>query len=234
MAAVKLYTSWFCPFAQRAWIGLNYKGITYDYVEQDPYNKSPEWLAINQFGFVPAIVHQGKTVSESHVCLEYIDEAWPTEPYLFPRDPHSRANVRVWLDQISKSLTPPYYRILMMKEEEKRDEAKSEFLKAIKRFTDNMDPTGPFFTGADFGAVDASWAPFAYRIIHVLKFYRDFELPEKGYERYHLWWKEVQEVPAVKSTLVDICDLQESYKRYSDGTAKSAVADAIRKGRTLP
>lgn len=34
---VKLFTSWFCPFAQRAWIALEEKGVDYDYIEINPY-----------------------------------------------------------------------------------------------------------------------------------------------------------------------------------------------------
>ena len=34
---IKLYCSWFCPFAQRAWIALEEKGIDYQYVEINPY-----------------------------------------------------------------------------------------------------------------------------------------------------------------------------------------------------
>ncbi len=45
--------------------------IDFEYIEQDPYNKSPEWLAINPKGLVPAIVHQGRVVYESHVCIEF-------------------------------------------------------------------------------------------------------------------------------------------------------------------
>lgn len=43
----KLYCAWFCPFAQRAWIALEAKGVDFEYIEQDPYNKTPEWLSIN-------------------------------------------------------------------------------------------------------------------------------------------------------------------------------------------
>jgi len=36
-AAITLYCSWFCPFAQRAWIALEEKQIAYQYVEVNPY-----------------------------------------------------------------------------------------------------------------------------------------------------------------------------------------------------
>ena len=40
-AKPQLYCAWFCPFAQRAWIALNEKQVDYEYVETDPYNKTP-------------------------------------------------------------------------------------------------------------------------------------------------------------------------------------------------
>ena len=49
-AIPKLYSAWFCPFAQRAWIALLAKGTEFEYVEKDPYNKTPELLAANPRG----------------------------------------------------------------------------------------------------------------------------------------------------------------------------------------
>ena len=50
-----LHCAWFCPYAQRSWIALRHKGVDFEYKEQDPYDKSPEWLAINPRGLVPAL-----------------------------------------------------------------------------------------------------------------------------------------------------------------------------------
>lgn len=36
-AAITLFCSWFCPFAQRAWIALEEKNVSYQYVEVNPY-----------------------------------------------------------------------------------------------------------------------------------------------------------------------------------------------------
>ena len=38
----KLYTSWFCPFAQRVQLALEVKGLPYEYIDVDPYNKSKD------------------------------------------------------------------------------------------------------------------------------------------------------------------------------------------------
>ena len=119
-----LYNAWFCSFAQQAWLALLEKGVKFTYVEQDPYNKSPEWLAVNPRGLVPAIVHNGKLLVESTVCIEYVDEAWSTDRHLLPSDPYERAQVRLLSDHITKKVTPLYYQLLMKKTEAERAEAR--------------------------------------------------------------------------------------------------------------
>jgi glutathione S-transferase len=37
---MKLYSAWYCPFAQRTWTALLYKGVQFEYVEIDPYDKT--------------------------------------------------------------------------------------------------------------------------------------------------------------------------------------------------
>ena len=60
-------------------------------------NLSPEYLAINPNGVVPAFVHDGRPVIESAVMCEYIDELYPNDPKLTPSDPVERAAMRAWL-----------------------------------------------------------------------------------------------------------------------------------------
>ena len=34
---MKLYSAWYCPFAQRAWMTLVHKEIDFNLIEVDPY-----------------------------------------------------------------------------------------------------------------------------------------------------------------------------------------------------
>ena len=232
----KLYCAWFCPFAQRAWIALLYRHIEFEYVEQDPYNMTPEWLAINPRGLVPTIVHNGKSVYDSQICMEYIDEAWPGgNNALLPRDPYERALVRMWSDHISKKIVPPFYALLMKETEKERQESKDAILDNILLLTEVMSVDGPFFLGKDFGMVDIMLVPWAIRIPVLLKTMRNFEIPNDAkFARYHRWWNAVKELEAVKKTVQPQDKLMDKYQRYIDGTAKTQVADAIRKGTGLP
>lgn len=66
---------------------------------------TPEFLAVNPKGVVPAIVHNGNPVTESTVILEYLEDAFPERP-LRPASPLARARMRVWMQVPDVSLHP--------------------------------------------------------------------------------------------------------------------------------
>lgn len=57
---------------------------------------TPDYLAINPNGVVPALVHDGAVILDSSVICEYLDEMFP-HPALVPRHPAQRAAMRAWL-----------------------------------------------------------------------------------------------------------------------------------------
>jgi glutathione S-transferase len=65
-------------------------------------NLSPEYLAINPNGVVPAFRHDGRSIIESAVMCEYLDEVFPREPVLVPNSPVERAYMRGWLHYIDE------------------------------------------------------------------------------------------------------------------------------------
>ncbi|KAI1149497.1 glutathione S-transferase [Nemania diffusa] len=136
---LKLYGGWFCPFVQRAWIVLHEKRIAHQYVEINPYQKAPEFLALNPRGLVPtlavpaaAAATQGtngqggegggeKPLYESTIVCEYLDEAYSDETQhgqaLLPRgsapaDAYARARCRLWIDHVGSKILPAFYRVL--------------------------------------------------------------------------------------------------------------------------
>jgi len=86
--------------SQKVRICLAEKGVDWDNHPVDlanAENLSPDYLAINPNGVVPAFVHDGRPIIESTVMCEYIDEVWPGDPKLTPTDPVARADMRAWL-----------------------------------------------------------------------------------------------------------------------------------------
>jgi glutathione S-transferase len=97
MAEVKLHGFWYSPFTLRVVLTLKLKGIPYENIEEDRFNKSPQLLEYNPVHKkTPVLVHDGKPLCESMIIVEYIDEIWPQYP-LLPIDPYERAQARFWV-----------------------------------------------------------------------------------------------------------------------------------------
>jgi glutathione S-transferase len=62
-----------------------------------------EFLAINPDGQVPALVHDGETITETSVINEYLDDAFP-DPPLRPTSPIERARMRRWSQIVDEHL----------------------------------------------------------------------------------------------------------------------------------
>jgi len=131
-APTVLYSSWFCPYAQRAWIALEEKAVPYRYVEITPYEAAPwsgytkkalsleekarrypAFVKASARGLVPAIAHGAAALHDSMVCLEWVEEQWPHTAPLLPGTPAQRAHLRQWAVYASERIIPFYYKMLM-------------------------------------------------------------------------------------------------------------------------
>ncbi|KAI0425993.1 putative glutathione S-transferase [Xylaria sp. FL1042] len=250
---LKLFAGWFCPFVQRTWVTLEEKGIPYQYIEVNPYNKSPELLRSNPRGLVPFLeVAPGKSLYESNVLCEYLDEHYPDhKPRLRPSDDYERARARIWIDYVTSRVIPAYHRLLQFQPASyegdgaaRLDELRVELRKCLLEFVAAMADAarGPFFGGADFGLVDIALLPFATRLWVFDEFKGGLNIPEKGkggeddekWERWRVWHDAVQQRESFKNTLSDREHYVPIYKRYADDVAQSEVAKATRAGRGIP
>ncbi|KAI2633999.1 glutathione S-transferase [Xylaria nigripes] len=250
---LKLYGGWFCPFVQRAWIVLHELDIPHQYVEINPYQKAPEFLALNPRGLVPTLAVGGgaKPLYESTIICEYLDEAYGEEgAALLPRGrgkevAYERARCRLWIDHVGGKIVPAFYKFLQHTSGKGYtiEEARATLLGHILSFVKEMEDDGPWFLGEMFSMVDVMLAPWAKRLF-LIDHYKSggVGIPDEGmggddeklWGRWRKWFDAVMNRKSVLSTWSDDDLYIRAYKRYADDTTQSEVAQATRKGQKLP
>ncbi|GAA0166122.1 transferase [Lithospermum erythrorhizon] len=144
---VKLVGFWVSPFAQRVKWALKMKGVEYEYIEEDVWNKSALLLELNPvYKKVPVLVHNGKVLAESRIILEYIDETWKNAPLLMPQDPYERAMARFWADFSEKKVLEAGFEALCTRGE-RQEKAVSSTIEALEKLEQVLK--GKKFLGGD-------------------------------------------------------------------------------------
>jgi glutathione S-transferase len=65
-------------------------------------HKTEEYLGINPWGKIPAMLADGEVLTEAHAILSYIGDLAPPEKKLLPRDdPLQRAHAHEWMNFLS-------------------------------------------------------------------------------------------------------------------------------------
>ncbi|KAJ6171109.1 hypothetical protein N7470_000176 [Penicillium chermesinum] len=230
---LQLYGSCFCPFVQRVWIALEMKGISYQYIEIDPYAKPQALLEVNPRGLVPAVRHGDWGCYESSVIMEYLEDLNIGTP-LLPADAKLRAHCRLWADHINRNIVPAFYRVLQEQDQQKQIENAQELQEAFDKLIVAADPCGPFFMGSQPSFVDIQAAPWVLRLSRVLKPYRGWPDPEPG-TRWASWVAAINSDEHIQATTSTDELYLDSYERYAQNRPNtSLLANAINTGRSLP
>jgi glutathione S-transferase len=70
---------------------------THRFVDPAGFEQHSDWFKkINPRGQVPALDHDGRIITESTVICEYLEDAFPDQVPLRPRDPFKTAQMRIW------------------------------------------------------------------------------------------------------------------------------------------
>ncbi|XP_019161116.1 PREDICTED: probable glutathione S-transferase isoform X2 [Ipomoea nil] len=164
MSEVEVLGGPLSPFSFRVEIALKLKGIQYDFIQEEDYrfNKSPLLLKYNPVHKkIPVLLHNGKSLAESLIILEYIDETWDnnTAP-LLPKDPYQRAQARFWAKFIDEKCVAATRKILYAEESEK---ARDEVQGALNLLVDELNGK-TLFGGESVGLVDIAAIVVGYWI----------------------------------------------------------------------
>ena len=167
---IKFYCGWFCPFAQRAWIACEEKGIDYQYIDVNPYEvddknpggytkrtlplgvkreRYPEFVAVSPRGLVPGLDVSGEQVWDSMAVVEYINDRFDGPTFL-PGSALERAHVRIFIAQFNDRVWAPYMKMLMAQDAAVQEAARKALLEGCHELAKAMSTEGPFFLGDRF------------------------------------------------------------------------------------
>ncbi len=160
---MQLYSGTTCPFSHRCRFVLYEKGMDFQVIDVDLYNKPEDIAVMNPYNRLPVLVERDLVLYESNIINEYIDERFP-HPQLMPADPLMRARARLMLFNLEIELFSQIDPLESGKEKQVE--------KARAQVIDRLTELSPVFTrtkyimGDDFSMVDVAVAPLLWRLEH--------------------------------------------------------------------
>ncbi|MBD2677530.1 MULTISPECIES: glutathione S-transferase family protein [Nostoc] len=156
-----LYHSPISPNSRRVWITLLEKGLEFELVEieLDGEQLKPEFLAINPFHHIPALVDDGFKIIESLAILDYLEAKYPT-PAMLPKDAKDLAIARMVQLVTVNELLPattiflPQFLGLPGGDPEKIEKAKQKIATVLKFFESLLDDR-PYFGSENLTLAEA-------------------------------------------------------------------------------
>ena len=158
-----LYSGTTCPFSQRCRIVLYEKGMDFQIVDVDLYNKPEDIAVMNPYNRVPILVERDLQLYESNIINEYIDERFP-HPQLMPADPVMRARARLFLYRFEIEL---FSQIDLVEGSSAKNAEKARGI--IRESLVQMAPVfakQKFMLGEEFSMLDVAIAPLLWRLDH--------------------------------------------------------------------
>jgi RNA polymerase-associated protein len=159
-----LYSGTTDPFSQRCRNVLYEKGMDFQIIDVDMYNKPEDLAVMNPYNQVPVLVERDLVLYESNIINEYIDERFP-HPQLMPADPVMRARTRLFLFNFERELFV-HVQVLENSNNQKLIE------KGRSTIRDRLTQLAPimlknkFMLGDDFSMLDVALAPLLWRLDH--------------------------------------------------------------------
>src|ERR1041384_2289909 len=167
-----LYSGTTCPFSQRCRIVLYEKGMDFQIVDVDLFNKPEDLAVMNPYNKVPVLVERDLILYESNIINEYIDERFP-HPQLMPADPVMRARARLFLFNFEVELFA-HIDTLDHGNQKQQD-------KVRQHIADRLTELAPVFQkqkymlGDEFSMLDVAISPLLWRLDHY-----DIQLPKQA------------------------------------------------------
>lgn len=157
---MNLYSGTTDPFSHRCRIVLYEKGMDFEIIDVDLYNKPEDIAIINPYNRVPVLVDRDLVLHEANIINEYIDERFP-HPQLMPPDPIMRARARQLLHTFEHEMFRhiPALEANQKGVEKTRAHVRDHLIQIAPMFAKQK-----FMLGDDFSMLDVAIAPLLWRL----------------------------------------------------------------------
>lgn len=125
--------------------------------------RTPEYLAINPSGKIPALDHDGFVLTETVAINEYLANTYPND--LLPRDKQGQARLHQWTSWALTEVEPNLVSIFKegRKPREQQDPARVEYwrneaLRALRTVLETQLAGRPYLLGGEFTLADLNVA----------------------------------------------------------------------------
>ena len=158
-----LYSGTTDPYSHRCRFVLFEKGMDFQVIDVDVFNKPEDLAVMNPYNKVPVLVERDLILYEANIINEYIDERFP-HPQLMPPDPVMRARARLFLHRFENELFCHIDAI-----EQGQQKVADKARQAIR---DNLTQISVLFAkqkymlGDEFSMLDVAIAPLLWRLDH--------------------------------------------------------------------
>ncbi len=158
---MQLYSGTTCPFSHRCRFVLYEKGMDFQVIDVDMFNKPEDLSVLNPYNRLPVLVERDLILYESNIINEYIDERFP-HPQLMPADPVMRARARLMLFNMEVELFSQIEAIESGKEklvEKARQHVTEHLIQIVPLFTRTK-----YMLGDELTMLDVAIAPLLWRL----------------------------------------------------------------------
>lgn len=159
---MNLYSGTTDPFSHRCRIVLYEKGMDFQVIDVDLYNKPEDIAVINPYNRVPVLVDRDLILYDSNIINEYIDERFP-HPQLMPPDPIMRARARQLLHTVENELFS--HIDALEKSARTADKSRVHLRDQLTELT-AIFAKQKYMLGEEFSMLDVAIAPLLWRLDH--------------------------------------------------------------------
>ena len=156
-----LYSGTTCPFSHRCRIVLFEKGMDFQIVDVDLFDKPEDLAVMNPYNQTPVLVERDLVLYESNIINEYIDDRFP-HPQLMPSDPALKARARLFLFRFEDDLFSHIQAIesgTPRQAEQARGQVRDSLIQVAPVFLKQK-----YMLGDDFSMLDVAIAPLLWRL----------------------------------------------------------------------